>query len=187
MSCPGQRSETHTHTHLQPTAAFSSVRRQSGSQRFGRHDFNSQQLTRQNPRTPRARRAQAARKLRASTRSPSKTSRHLLCRMSLSAQFKQWIGCRNMHSPCFRLCPSCVAEPAAFSVGSRICCWPRTAGSNLSGKRGLLCDTLLRKAHAQSTRKLLKPRSTKSSFCVAVRVQVRAQVRAKDPIPGKRI
>ena len=39
------------------------------SQSFCGHDFNNQQLTRQNPRKPRASRAQAARKLRASTSS----------------------------------------------------------------------------------------------------------------------
>ena len=42
------------------------------SQSFCGHDFNNQQLTRQ----IRASRAQAARKLRTSTRSPSKTSSH---------------------------------------------------------------------------------------------------------------
>ena len=85
------------------------------SQSFCGHDFNNQQLTRQNPRKPRASRAQAR----------EAPARHLamLSRMSLAARFKQWIGTRNMHFLSFRLCPSCVAEPAVLSVGSRVCCW----------------------------------------------------------------
>ena len=96
------------------------------SQSFCGHDFNNQQLTRQNPRKPRASRAQAARKPRAScAQAREAPARHLamLSRMSVAARFKQWIGTRNMHFLSFRLCPSCVAEPAVLSVGSRVCCW----------------------------------------------------------------
>ena len=88
---------------------------------------------------------QAARKPRAScAQAREAPARHLamLSRMSLAARFKQWTGSRNMHFPSFRLCPSCVAEPAVLSVGSRVCCWPRITGADLSGKSlcGLLCE-----------------------------------------------
>ena len=139
------------------------------------------QLTRQNPRKPRASCAQAR----------EAPARHLaiLSRMSLAARFKQWIGSRNMHFPSFRLCPSCVAEPAVLSDGSRVCCWPRITGTS-AGRVFVGCcvndEPLLRKACAQSTRKLRKPRSTKTSFCATKSAQVprkcgpRAQSRAKE-------
>ena len=84
-----------------------------------------------------ASRAQAARKLRASTRSPSKTSSHMLSQMSPAARFKQWHAlsfCQAVSKLCGRAC--------CLSVGSRVCCWPGIAGSDLSGKRlcGLLCE-----------------------------------------------
>ena len=81
------------------------------SQSFCGHDFNNQQAD------------TAARKLRASTRSPGKTSSHMLSRTSLAARFKQWIGSRNMHFPSIRLYPSYVAEPVS---GKSLC--------------GLLCE-----------------------------------------------
>ena len=110
------------------------------SQSFCGHHFNNQQLAADTTKS-----AQAARKPRAScAQAREAPARHLamLSRMSLAARFKQWIGSRNMHFSSFRLCPSCVAEPAVLSVGSRVCCWPRITGTHLSGKSlcGLLCE-----------------------------------------------
>ena len=98
VSCPRQEAETHAHTPAVRRLHRFLQSDAKGSQSFCSHDFNSQQLTRQNPRKPRASSAQVARK----HKKPQQLSR-----MSLAARFKQWIGSRNMHSPSFRLCPSC--------------------------------------------------------------------------------
>ena len=51
---------------------------------------------------------------------------------------------------------------------------PQHALSFFLAASKLTTNTLLRKACAQSTRKLRKPKSTKPSFCATVRAQVRA-------------
>ena len=140
------------------------------------------QLTRQNPRKPRASCAQAR----------EAPARHLamLSRMSLAARFKQRIGNRNMHFPSFRLCPSCVAEPAVLSVGSRVCCWPRITGTHLSGKSlsGLLCERrthCLRAIHTKTSptevneNEFLRHCARKSAQ-VPRKCGLRAQSRAKE-------
>ena len=144
------------------------------------------QLTRQNPRKPRASCAQAR----------EAPARHLamLSRMSLAARFKQWLGSRNMHFPCFRLCPSCVAEPAVLSVGSRVCCWPGITGTHLSGKSlcGLLCERrthclekLARNPHENfanrgQRKRVSAPLCARKSAQVPRKCGPRAQSRAKE-------
>ena len=145
------------------------------------------QLTRQNPR-------KLTRKPRAScAQAREAPARHLamLSRMSLAARFKQWIGSRNMHFPSFRLCPSCVAEPAVLSVGSTVCCWPRISGTDLSGKSlcGLLCE---RRTHcleklARNPHENFANRGQRKRVSAPLCARKSAQVRPKGPIPGKGI
>ena len=149
------------------------------SQSFCGHDLNNQQLTRRNPRKPRASCAQAR----------EAPARHLaIC--CQAARHKQC----NTHFPSFRLCPSCVAEPAVLSVG-QVCCWPRIAGSDLSGKSlcGLLCERqthclekLARNPH-ESFANRVQRNLVSATLCARITCASAAQARCKDPILGKGI
>ena len=94
----------------------------------------------------------------------------------LLAKFK-----RQKHAlPCRNLCkPVCGLH---LFLHSKECCWPRIAGSHLSGKRDVLC-----KRHTHGSAKLARNphekfanRSTKFSFCVAVRKN-NGQTQAEPP------
>ena len=97
--------------------------------------------------------------------------------------------------PSFRLCPSCVAEAVVLLLGQEYVAGLELLGAT-SARRAFVgccvndkhCLEKLARNPPQSTRKLHKPMLVKPSFCVTVRAQVRAsaaQVRPKDPIPGK--